>query len=302
MELASLQAFVKVVQTGSFTRAAQALGTQKAQLSRTVSRLEQALGARLLERSTRSLSLTEIGRELFERALGILGAVDDAQRAVQKAQGEPRGTLRLSCGVEFGMIAVSGWIDRYLARHPQVRVEADFSGRIVDLVHEGFDLAIRVGPLADSSLAARPLGVLRYGLFAAPAYLAARPTPTLPGDLAGHAVLVFSGGRQQAHWTLDDGTQQARVELQPRLKANNALALREAAIAGLGVAQLPLLVAGPAVAAGLLQPVLPAWAPPPVPVHAVFASARYLTPKVRAFIDLAVEAGGAAGPASGRVS
>lgn len=290
MDLPSLQAFVKVVQTGSFTRAAEALNTQKAHLSRVVSQLEQELGVRLLERTTRALSLTEIGREFFERAVGILASVEDAQRTVQKAQGEPRGTLRLTCGVEFGMIAVSHWIARYLQHYPQAHVDADFTSRVVDLVHEGFDLAIRVGPLADSALAARKLGELAYGLFAAPDYLLRRDAPSRPGDLAAHDTLAFAGGSHQATWTLSQDGRQERVVLQPRMKANNVFAVRDAAIAGLGVAQLPLIVAAAAVRQGQLRPVLPGWSPPVVPVHAVFASARYLTPKVRGFIDLAVEA------------
>jgi DNA-binding transcriptional LysR family regulator len=290
MDLPSLQAFVKVVQTGSFTRAADALDTQKAHLSRVVSQLERELGVRLLERTTRALSMTEIGREFFERAVGILALVEDAQRAVQKAQGEPRGTLRLTCGSEFGMIAVSRWIDRYLQRYPEVRVDADFTGRIVDIVHEGFDLAIRVGPLPDSTLAARKLGDLHYGLFASPDYLARRGVPAHPDDLTEHDVLAFAGGTHQAIWTLSRGDQQHRVELSARLKANNVFAIRDAAVAGLGVAQLPLIVATPPLRSTRLQPVLADWAPPSVPVHAVFASARYLTPKVRSFIELAVDA------------
>lgn len=290
MEISALQAFVKVVQTGSFTRAAEALNTQKAYLSRVITQLEKELGVRLLERTTRALSLTEIGREFFERAVGILASVEDAQRAVQKAQGEPRGVLRLTCGVEFGMIAVSGWITACLERYPQVRVDADFTGRLVDIVHEGFDLAIRVGPLADSALTARKLGELRYGLFAAPAYLARRAAPVLPSDLAAHDVLAFAGGSHQATWVLSQNGQQERVALQPRMKANNVFAVRDAAVGGLGIAQLPLIVAVPAVQAELLRPLLTDWSLPEVPVHAVFASARYLTPKVRGFIDLAVDA------------
>ncbi|MFN7123870.1 MAG: LysR substrate-binding domain-containing protein [Hydrogenophaga sp.] len=290
MEITALQAFVKVVQTGSFTRAADALHTQKAYLSRVVTQLEKELGARLLERTTRSLSLTEIGREFFERAVGILASVEDAQRAVQKAQGEPRGVLKLTCGVEFGMIAVSGWIAAYLERYPQVRVDAEFTGRIVDIVHEGFDLAIRVGPLADSTLTARKLGELRYGLFAAPAYLARRAAPEHPAELEAHDVLSFAGGSHQATWMFSRGNQQERVMLQPRMKANNVFAVRDAAIAGLGIAQLPLIVATPNVQSGQLRAILSNWSLPTVPVHAVFASARYLTPKVRGFIDLAVDA------------
>ncbi len=290
MELSALQAFVKVVQTGSFTRAAEALNTQKAYLSRVVTQLERELGVRLLERTTRSLSLTEIGREFFERAVGILASVEDAQRTVQKAQGEPRGVLRLTCGVEFGMIAVSGWITRYLERYPQVRVDADFTGRLVDIVHEGFDVAIRVGPLADSTLTARKLGDLQYGWFAAPAYVARRGAPQLPGDLAAHEVLAFAGGSHQASWVFTCDGQQERISLQARMKANNIFAVRDAAAAGLGIAQLPLIVAAPTLEAGVLRPVLSGWSAPTVPIHAVFASARYLTPKVRGFIDLALEA------------
>lgn len=290
MELSHLDTFVKVVQTGSFTRAAEQLHTQKAHVSRVVSQLEAELGVRLLERTTRSLSLTEIGREFFERAVGILGAADDARRAVQQAQGEPRGTLRLSCGVEFGMLAVNRWVRDYLLRHPDVNVDLEMTGRVVDIVHEGFDLAVRVGPLADSTLAARKLGELRYGLFAAPGYLRRHPPPSQPGDLAQHALIRFSGSRLRLVWTFTRGADTQRVEPVARLNANNSFAVRDAAVDALGIAQLPLLLAQPEVDAGRLVPVLADWQLPSAPVHAVFASARYLTPKVRAFIDLAVEA------------
>ena len=135
MEFRGLTVFVRVVQSRGFTRAAASLGMQKTYLSRVVSNLERKLGARLLERTTRSLSMTEVGREIFERAIGILGAVEDAERVAQRLLAEPRGTLRLTCGVEFGMIAVSRWINEYLQRYPQVSVESEFTGRLVDIVH-----------------------------------------------------------------------------------------------------------------------------------------------------------------------
>lgn len=288
MELSHLDTFVKVVQTGSFTRAAEQLHSQKAHVSRVVSQLEADLGVRLLERTTRSLSLTEVGREFFERAVGILGAAEDARRAVQQAQGEPRGTLRLTCGVEFGMLAVNGWVRDYLIRHPGVNVDLEMTGRVVDIVHEGFDLAVRVGPLADSTLAARKLGDLHYGLFAAPGYLRRQPPPVAPQDLSQHALIRFSGSRQRLVWAFTRGTETQRIEPAARLNANNSFAVRDAAIDGLGIGQLPWLLAGPSVAAGTLHPVLNDWQLPSAPVHAVFASARYLTPKVRSFIDLAV--------------
>lgn len=290
MQFSALRAFVKVAQTGSFTRAAIALNTQKAHLSRVIGQLENELGVRLFARTTRSLSLTEVGREFYERAVSILTSVEDAHRAVQHSQGEPRGTLRLTCGVEFGMIAVSGWINQYLARYPQASIDADFTNRAVDIVHEGFDLAIRVGPLADSTLAARKLGELAYGLFASPEYLARHARPMHPAELPRHDILIFTGGSQRASLILTREEQRENIEVTPRLKANNVFAVRDAALAGLGVAKLPQIVAAPALNDRRLHPLLAEWSLPTVAVHAVFASVRYLTPKVRGFIDLAVGA------------
>jgi LysR family transcriptional regulator, regulator for bpeEF and oprC len=289
IDLPAIQAFVKVVQTGSFTRAADALQTHKAHLSRVVSQLERELGVRLLERTTRALSLTEVGREFFERALGILAAVDDARLVVQQAQGEPRGTLRLTCGVEFGMLAVARWINRYMQLYAQVKVDAEMTGRIVDVVHEGFDLAIRLGPLPDSTLAARRLGSLSYALYAAPGYLKSRPVPRTPQELSDHDLLVFAANSQRSSWRLSKGADAHRVSLNPRLRASNTFAIRDAAEQGLGVASLPRWVGDPLVRDGRLRVVLKDWSPPEVAVHAVFASARFLSPKVRAFVDLAAE-------------
>lgn len=290
IDLPALQAFVKVVQTGSFTRAADALRTHKAHLSRQVSQLERELGARLLERSTRAISLTEVGRDFYERAQGVLAAVDDARLAVQQAQRAPSGTLRLTCGVEFGMLAVSGWINRYLREYPPMKVDVDMTARVVDVVHEGFDLAIRLGPLPDSTLTARRLGTLHYGLYAAPGYLAAHAPPRAPADLVGHELLVFSAGPQRPVWQLTQGGETQRIALRPRLRASNTFAVRDAAAAGLGIAALPALVGEPLVASGQLVRVLTDWALPQIPVHAVYASARFLSPKVRAFVDLAAAA------------
>lgn len=285
MDLDQLRCFTRVVQAGGFTRAADALGMPKSRVSRAVAALEAGLGAKLLERTTRALSLTEVGRDVHERALAILAAVEDAERAVLDSRGVPRGTLRLTCGVEFGLIAVNGWIAEFLARWPDVRVEAEQTARLVDLVHEGFDLAVRIGPLEESRLAARRLGEIRYGLFASDAYLRRHGTPRTPDALDRHAQLAFSGGARRAGWRLADATRVVDVPLRPRLRVDNTFALREAAADGLGIAVLPLRVA--AGAPGLRR-VLPRWAPAAVPVHAVFPGNRWLSPKVRAFIDLAV--------------
>jgi LysR family transcriptional regulator, regulator for bpeEF and oprC len=293
MNLDQLRAFVTVVQNRSFTKAAARLDTEKGHLSRLVSQLEKKLDAKLLERTTRAINLTEIGREVYERAVGILAAVEDTERAAQQLQGEPRGVLRVTCGVEFGMLAVSGWIDEYLVKYPGVNADVDFTSRMVDLVHEGFDVAIRLGSLEDSRLAARRLGELEYGLFACPRYLTRAGTPATIEELKSHALLIFSAGSHRSGWRLrnieTEGERDVRIEGPARLKLNNSFAIRDAALRSLGVAQLPLLVAGEWIRKKRLVPVLPEWRPGPVPVHAVFPSSRYLTPKVRTFVDLAVE-------------
>lgn len=190
MDLEQLRCFTRVVQAGGFTRAADALGLQKSRVSRAVAALEARLGAKLLERTTRAVSVTEVGRAVHERALAILAAVEDTERAVQDARGVPRGTLRLTCGVEFGMIAVNDWIAEYLSRWPEMRVEAEQTARLVDLVHEGFDLAVRIGALEESRLAARRLGEIHYGLYASDRYLRQHGTPRTPAALERHAQLA----------------------------------------------------------------------------------------------------------------
>jgi LysR family transcriptional regulator, regulator for bpeEF and oprC len=287
MSIDDLTVFAAVVRAGSFTGAARALGTQKAHASRVVSRLEKKLGARLLQRSTRSLAVTEVGRELYERAVGILSALDETQAIIQRTQAEPQGVLRLTCGVEFGLLVVNRWIRAYLKRYPRIRVDADFSDRLVDLIHEGFDLAVRVGELADSSLSVRSLGAINYALFASPEYMRGHSAPKHPKDLASHDLIVFVATSPPA-WHLANGSEQFDVEMRARLVVNNHGGARDAAVDGLGIALLPRFQAAPFVNDGRLVEVLPGWTRTPAPVHAVFASSRYLTPKVRAFIDLAV--------------
>lgn len=292
MTLEQLRILVKVVQAGSFTQAAAVLGTQKSYVSRVVAQLEAELGTKLLERTTRRLSVTEMGREVVERAVGILGAVEDTTRMVQNAQGEPRGLLRLTCGVEFGMLAVGRWVEAYLDAYPMATAEVEYTSRVLDLVHEGFDLAVRVGAVQESRLVARPLGQIDYALFACPRYLARQGTPDTPERLREHSLVMFSSGTHRRGWLLvpEGGTEREalKVDGPARLRLNNAFGVRDALLRSLGIGQLPLMIAADAVAAGRLVPVLPAWRPPALPVHAVFPSNRYLSPKVRAFVDLAL--------------
>lgn len=290
MELSRLRAFVAVVQCGSFTRAAERLRTQKARVSRQVSELEAELGVRLLERTTRALRLTEVGREIHERAMGILAAIEDTERVAQAVRGEPQGVLRVTMPLEFGLLAGFGWVRALLARHAELSIEVDSSSRIVDLVHEGFDLAIRVGPLPDSRLAARRLGALHYGLHASPGHLARAGVPASPADLLDRDWIAFApGGRASPLRLHGPGDAVEILDTPPRLRVDSRYAQRDAAVAGLGVAEILVAIARDDIAAGRLVPVLPDWHRPPVPVHAVFPSARFLTPKVRAFIEHAID-------------
>jgi LysR family transcriptional regulator, regulator for bpeEF and oprC len=280
-----LRAFAAVVRAGSFTRAAEALATRKSHLSRLVMRLEARLDAQLLRRTTRSVTVTELGREVFERAVSILDALEDTSRLAESAKGEPQGVLRLTCGEEFGLCVVSRWVSGFLADHPKVRIEADYTNRIVDVVREDYDLAIRVGVLGDLDLTASRLGEAGYALFASPGYLAGRDAPRQARDLVGHDTVVFGAPGRPVEMELHRGSERETLRLSPRLLVNNNLAARDAVAAGLGIGLLPRFQAARLVGDGRLVEVLPGWSKPPVPVHAVFSSSRYPTPKVRAFVD-----------------
>jgi LysR family transcriptional regulator, regulator for bpeEF and oprC len=290
MTLEQLRVLVKVVEAGSFTRAAEVLGSPRSQVSRVIAQLERDLGVTLLERTTRTMSVSEAGRAVHERALSVLATLDDTRRVLAQAQAEPRGLLRVTCSVEFGIAVVGAWLEEFLERHPQVTAEVEYASREIDLVHEGFDLAIRSGPLPDSSLVARPLGELTHGLYASPAYLRARGRPRRPADLAGHQLVLFSGAGPRASWTLQHGSERETLKVAPlaRLRVNTGASVRSALLRGLGIGQLPNVVAAEWVRSGALAPVLMPWRPAPVPVLAVYPSHRYLTPKVKAFVELAM--------------
>lgn len=290
MTLEQLRVFTKVIESGSFTRAADLLGTQRSYISRVVAQLEAELGATLLERTTRTQSITEAGRAVYERAVGVLGAVEDTLRVVQKSKDAPQGNLRVTCGVEFGMGAVGAWIEDYLARYPKTTVEVDYTSRAVDLVHEGFDVAVRAGPIPSSQLVARRLGLFEYGLFASPEYARTRGLPATPEQLRTHSLVVFSGAGARSGWTLARaGGEAIKIAFAARLRVNAGTGVLNALRRGLGIGQLPAIVADALVTAGELVPVLPRWRPPALELFAVFPSNRYLTPKVRAFVELAME-------------
>jgi DNA-binding transcriptional LysR family regulator len=291
MTLDQLAVLVKVVQAGSFTRAADLLDVRRSHVSRAIASLERELDATLFRRTTRTLSVTDHGREVFERAVQILDAVDDTRQRVRRAQETPSGRLRLACRVEFGIVTVGAWVARFLERHPQVSVDCEYTSRPPNLVQEGFDLAILGGPIADSRMVARRLGSMAYGLYASPAYLRRFGTPDSPEALAGHRLVVYAGGKADQDWRLSRRRRSARVKVDnpARLRVNAGSNVLEALVGGLGVGSLPEIAAAGAVADKRLVRVLADWSQPAEPVFAVYAGRRYVSPNVRAFIELALE-------------
>jgi len=286
MDLYSLSTFVKVVQTGSFTKAAASIGTHKARVSRGLAGLEKELGVRLLERTTRRVRLTEVGQQIYDQAVGVLAAVDDIQSIAGNLQSDPQGTLKLMVTSELGVTGFGRWIDAYAEKYPKVAIEIDVSDRPVDLVAEGLDLALHTGLLAESAVGARKVGELSYGLYASPAYLERHGTPQDGDDLRKHPLLMFSGSGQRG-WRLVTLSRELRIDGPARLRANDSLVVCDAAMRGLGIALLPTVIGKEEVSRGTLRRVLSAWSAPKVPVHALFLGGRDLVPKVRAFIDLA---------------
>lgn len=295
IDLSEMRVLVAVVTDGSFTTAAERLGTDKARVSRIVRRMEEKLGAQLLTRSTRRLSVTEVGRDYFQRAVSILTAAEAAEAAVAQQSREPKGLLKITAGAEFGTMVVDRWIAEFLRLAPKVTVEAEYTNRFVDIIHEGVDVAIRVGTLQDSGLSARRLGEVVYGLYAAPDYLRRGPTLCAVSDLKHHD-LIMKTTRGRPSWTLVNGPETEDIEESSRAAVNSIIAAKNLALSGLGIAQLPRFMAEPYVADGTLSCVLPGWAESPAPVHAIFASSRYMDPKVRSFVDLCLSSSVATQP------
>jgi DNA-binding transcriptional LysR family regulator len=288
-DLNDVLAFTAVADSGSFTRAAERLGWPKSSVSHRVARLEQCLEARLIERSTRRLRLTEVGARFHEHARRVLQELDLAAATVASFRARPQGRLRVSASVVLGQALLPAMVAEYSAQFPEVELFVDLANRRVDLLEEGFDLAIRAGDLPDSSLVSRRLGSASARLFAAPGYLRRHGTPATVQDLAGHVLIDNAPAPSASGWQLthDDGRQHA-VASRFRLAANDASLLRELAATGAGIVTLPVFVAAPALAARRLAPVLPGWATRRLDVHAVFPSHKSLSPALRAFVDLAV--------------
>jgi DNA-binding transcriptional LysR family regulator len=284
MDLNEILVFTRVVQSGSFTASAKALKMTKSSVSRKLTELEDRVGARLLQRTTRTLSLTDVGRAYYERCARVIAELEEAELAVSRMQATPRGLLRVTVPLAFGQLGTV--VAELLKRYPDVRVEIVATDRQVNLIEEGFDVAVRAGPLADSSLHARPLGAARRVLAAAPSYLKRRGTPKAPAELDGHERLAFATAPALAAWTLRGDGKSVSVSAPARLVVNDFDLLQEAARSGLGIASLPEFMCRNDFERGRLRPVLARWCTEETPIHAVYPSTRHLSPKVMAFVDL----------------
>lgn len=287
---ADMQIFVKVVETGSITAAADRLDMAKSAVSRRLAELEARLGVQLLQRSTRRLNLTESGRSFYERSLRILADVEEAELAVSQAHGALRGRLRVALPLSFGLLHLTPLINAFAAMHPEVDFELDFNDRQIDLMQEGFDVAVRIANLADSSLIARRLTVIRHLVCASPDHLAAHGTPEAPGELAQHDCLVYSNLATPDIWSYRNTRNETQtVKVRVKLRANSGDFLCRAAIEGLGIIIQPTFyLAGP-ICRGELLPILRDYQWPEVNAYAVYPPTRHLSTRVRAFVDFLAE-------------
>ncbi|MGB0468833.1 MAG: LysR substrate-binding domain-containing protein [Pontibacterium sp.] len=283
MNLNDVRLFLRVVDTQSFTAAAEALGIQKSTISRRIGQLEDDLGVRLLQRTTRKLKLTVEGQELFERCRPLIEELEQLPDLVSAHHTEPQGRLRISMPAELAIFLTNDVIADFMKTYPKIRLEIDLSTRVVDLIEEGVDLALRVGELTDSSLIARKIARVSSSLYAAPGYLKQHGTPKTPDDLVNHTCLGRLNGPQ--HWSFDNWNNGNPVTISPRLQADNLAFLRDMAVQELGIARIPKTFGRCQIKQGTLVPVLEDFQLPSTDIHALYPSRRHLNPKVRLFID-----------------
>ena len=285
----ALTVFAKVVEQGSFTRAADRLALSASAVSRHVADLEAHLDTRLLNRTTRRISLTESGQAFYERCVQLLADLEEAEDAVSSAAVVPRGTLKITCSITFGIRHIAPALAVFAARHPEMRFDVELSDRTVDIVDEGIDLAIRIGDIGSRSLIGRKIGATQLVCCAAPAYLARHLAPKTPADLGSHACMSYEYARERNTWRFFDGDGNAHdVRIAGPAHANNGHMLCALAVAGMGIGFEPDFIVAPEVRAGRLVPLLPDYTPPVIDIYAAYPSRRHLSAKVRAFVDFLV--------------
>jgi DNA-binding transcriptional LysR family regulator len=295
IDLNDIVVFARVVEAGSFTAAARLLGMPKTTVSRRIAELEREVGVRLLQRTTRSLNLTDAGRLYYEQSSQGLRTIEDANLRLAESKAEPSGTVRISSAVGFGVHFLSGAIFDFLAMYPKTKVELHLTDDRLNLVENGIDLAFRSGILPDSTLIARKLGSTHRILCASPNYLARHGVPVVPADLARHHCVIAGPSTASAHWVLEGSHGQETVTVSGRFAANEMQAAIAAAIAGYGIAQLPHRVAEAPIKDGWLRRVLDDYTTPAGGLYVVYPSSRHLSPLVTAFIELAAERWSTAG-------
>lgn len=284
--ITGMQLFVRVVETGSFSKASGDLGITQPTATKHIAALEARLGARLLHRSTRGVTATEVGTLYYDKCKAIQRELEEADNLATLLQSRVGGTLRVSTSVAFGRRIVTPLALRFMAEHPDIAIDLGFDDRYVNLVEQGVDIALRMGRLADSSLGARYLGVNPWLAAAAPAYLARRGTPRTPAELPAHDCLVYSSVQGDDRWTFTAASgEETSTPVKGPLRSNNLSAVLEACRAGLGLAVLPWYVARESLAQAAIVPVLADHALPSQQLHAVFPSPKLLPGKVRSFID-----------------
>ncbi|MGV8942270.1 MAG: LysR substrate-binding domain-containing protein [Lysobacter sp.] len=286
--LQDMRIFAETVDAESFTAAADRLGLSKQFVSKRIAALETRLGARLLVRSTRRLRVTDLGLAYYERTQRILQEVDAAEQMITNHTATPRGVLRLSAPMTFGTMHLGPLIPTFMRRHPDVSVELELNDRTVDLIGEGYDMAVRIGTLADSSLIARRISTVQLITCASPDYLRQHGVPTAPEQLAAHACLIY-GHTRQGEWSFRAGERTRKLSVSGPMRANNGEMLRDAAIAGLGLTVLPDFIVAPALADERLVEVLQKFRPEGFTAYAVYPQHRQSSLLVRAFSDFLVE-------------
>lgn len=281
----SMKVFVKVAEAGSLSGAARALDTSNPTVTRQLADLEAHLNARLFNRSTRRLSLTETGAAYLERCRQLLQDLDEATLAASMSAARPVGTLRVNAPVSFAVNYLARALPEYALRYPDVKLDLTLSDRVVDLVEEGVDVAIRIGRIQDSALVARQIASARIFVCAAPSYLKKHGTPKGPADLVDHACLTYSYRSIRDEWEFVRDGKTNTVRVKGRLDANNGDLLREAAIAGMGIIEQPSFIVGDAIRQKKLVPLLPDYDRPKLAIYAVYPNRKHLSAKVRTFVD-----------------
>ncbi|MBY5352284.1 LysR family transcriptional regulator [Rhizobium leguminosarum] len=295
--------FMAVVDAGSFIAGGQAMGLSRSAAGKAVIRLEDRLGARLLNRTTRTLSLTDEGRMFYERGLQILASVDEAEASVAGQNSTPRGVLRLTVPDAFGRLVVLPLLEKYLRAWADIQVEVNFTDRLADIIEEGFDLAIRISATTtlDTRLVSRVIASYKARLCASPSYLAERGEPGDIDDIMAHDCLIFASRNQRQGWRFrGEGGPWVKAQGRSRLRLDSVQAIRDAALAGLGIALLPDFLVADDLVAGRLQQVLPSLETADAKIVALYPDKRLLEPRVRRFIDLMVEELGDQGQARNR--